>query len=102
MASVDNRYKLLTDMDGMGGNDMLFDLIRDPSETTNIAAQQPDIVKSMKVRLVEFRESCKHSLAGKDYAVPFTPDKARLRVARYGGRIKALKSENQRENNYYL
>jgi hypothetical protein len=29
----------------------------------------------MKSILVEFRESCKRSLAGKDYSVPFTPDK---------------------------
>lgn len=70
MALVNNRYKLPTDMDGMGGNDIFFDLTRDPSETTNIASQQPEIVKSMKVKLAEFRESCKRSLAGKDYAQP--------------------------------
>jgi len=33
------------------------------------------IVKAMKVKLVEFRESCKSSQEGKDYSTPFTPDK---------------------------
>jgi hypothetical protein len=33
------------------------------------------IVKAMKVKLIEFRESCKSSQAGKDYSTPFTPDK---------------------------
>jgi len=33
------------------------------------------IVKAMKVKLIEFRESCKLSQAGKDYSTPFTPDK---------------------------
>jgi arylsulfatase A-like enzyme len=75
MALVDNRYKLLTDMDDQGSEDLLFDLLRDPRETTNLAAQQPDLVKSMKATLADFRASCKHSLAGKDYPTSFTPDK---------------------------
>jgi len=75
MALVDNQYKLLTDMDGKGATDLLFDLLNDKSETKNIALQFPEIVKAMKVKLVEFRESCKSSQAGKDYSTPFTPDK---------------------------
>jgi hypothetical protein len=75
MALVDNRFKLLTDMQGPGDQDLLFDLLADRGETKNIAAEHPDILKSMKGILVEFRESCKRSLAGKDYSTPFTPDK---------------------------
>lgn len=75
MALVDNRYKLLTDMDGPADKDLLFDLLSDPGETKNIAAEHPDIVKSMKARLADFRESCRRSLAGRDYTTPFTPDK---------------------------
>lgn len=75
MALVDNQYKLLTDMDGKGTTDLLFDLLNDKSEIKNIAIQSPEIVKDMKVKLVQFRESCKTSQAGKDYSVPFTPDK---------------------------
>ena len=75
MALLDNRYKLLSDMDGTKDADLLFDLIDDPGETTSIAGKHPEIVKSMTAKLVDFRGSCKDSLAGKNYAEPFTPDK---------------------------
>jgi hypothetical protein len=88
MALVDNRYKLLTDMDGRDSEDLLFDLLRDPSETTNLAAQQPDIVRSMKAKLADFRASCKRSLAGQDYAAPFTPDKDDLHPGERGTALK--------------
>lgn len=73
MAIVDNRYKLLTDMDQSG--DFLYDLQTDRSETKNIASEHSDIVKSMKKVLVEFRESCRNSGLGKDYDTPFVSDK---------------------------
>ena len=75
MALVDNRYKLLTDMEGPGDKDLLFDLLDDRSETKNLAAEHADIVQSMKAKLVAFRETCKPSLAGQDYTTPFTPDR---------------------------
>jgi len=75
MALVDNRFKLLTDMEGPQDQDLLFDLLADPNETTNLVGQFPSVVKTMKQTLWDFRESCKRSLAGKDYATPFTPDK---------------------------
>jgi arylsulfatase A-like enzyme len=75
MALVDNRFKLLTDMVGPDDKDLLFDLQADPGESKDIAGQYPDIAKSMKEKLFEFRESCKKSLSGADYSVPFTPDK---------------------------
>ena len=75
MALVDNRYKFLTDMEGATDKDLLFDLLADHSETKNLATEHPGIVQAMKAKLVAFRESCKASLAGKDYSTPFTPDK---------------------------
>ncbi|MCX6326936.1 MAG: sulfatase-like hydrolase/transferase [Bacteroidia bacterium] len=74
MALVDNRFKLLTDMAGPDDKDLLFDLVADQGETTDISAQNPEIVKSMKETLLDFRESCKKSLSGENYNVPFTPD----------------------------
>jgi hypothetical protein len=71
MALVDNRYKLLTDMEGAGDKDLLFDLIADPSETKNLAADRTDLAQAMKAKLAAFRDSCKRSFAGKDYATPF-------------------------------
>lgn len=75
MALVDNQYKLLTDLDDKGSSDMLFDLLNDKGESKNIATQHPDVVKSMKVKLMDFRESCRSSQLGKDYSTKFTPDK---------------------------
>jgi hypothetical protein len=71
MALVDNRYKLLTDMEGAGDKDLLFDLIADPSETKNLATERADVAQAMKAKLAAFRESCKRSFAGQDYATPF-------------------------------
>jgi arylsulfatase A-like enzyme len=71
MALVDNRYKLLTDMEGAGDKDLLFDLLVDRGETKNLAADRADIAQAMKAKLAAFRESCKGSYAGRDYATPF-------------------------------
>lgn len=65
LALIGNRYKLLTDFDDKP--DMLFDLIADPSERTEIGASKPEIVASMKPVLREFQKSCRNSDAGNDY-----------------------------------
>lgn len=71
MALVDNRYKFLTDMDGSTETDLLFDLLADRGETKNLAAEHADVAQAMKAKLAAFRESCKRSFAGRDYATPF-------------------------------
>ena len=93
MALVDNRYKLLTDMEGPEDIDQLFDLVRDPGETTNLAGQQPEVVRSMKGTLVDFRASCQRSLAGKDYADPFTPDKDDIHPSQRGAGARKAAAE---------
>ena len=45
----------------------LFDLVNDPSEKNDLAAKHPETVKQMLRALNEWRASCKHSDAGKDY-----------------------------------
>ena len=62
---TDNRYKIYSK--NRGKTYELYDLIDDPGEKNNIAKQHPDIVKSMKRALKAWRQSCKHSLKGKDY-----------------------------------
>jgi arylsulfatase A-like enzyme len=73
MALVDNRYKLLTDLEE-NSEPLLFDLVNDPGESTNLAKEFPERVATMKMALEQFRDSCMGSLAGKDYAEEFTPD----------------------------
>jgi hypothetical protein len=62
---TDNRYKLITIDDG--SYYMLFDLIKDPAETRDIADENPKIVRKMKTALKRWHKNCKSSLVGEDY-----------------------------------
>ena len=62
---TDNRYKIYSK--NKGKTYMLFDLIEDPAEKKDLAAEKPQILRSMKATLTKWRNSCKDSLAGKDY-----------------------------------
>ena len=62
---TDNRYKIYSS--DKGSNYMLFDLLEDPGETKDLAAEKSQIVEAMKTKLDKWRASCKDSLAGKDY-----------------------------------
>jgi len=65
LSLMDNRYKIYSS--NKGKTYMLFDLIKDPGETKDLAAEKPQILKSMKTMLIKWRKSCQDSLAGKDY-----------------------------------
>jgi len=65
IALVDNQWKLITT--NKGKTWMLYDLVADPAEANDLAAQQPDVVAQMKQTLEAWRQSCQASLAGKDY-----------------------------------
>ncbi len=45
----------------------LYDLLRDPSETHDVAAEHPERVRRMAGALEAWRASCKRSFEGKDY-----------------------------------
>ena len=78
---TDNRYKLIRTRgarrkkkaEGGGGSAgeadgfELYDLIEDPGEKKNLAAEKLDIVKAMKETLLKWQTSCKESNTGKDY-----------------------------------
>jgi arylsulfatase A-like enzyme len=66
VALIEDRYKLLTDMQP-SGRDLLFDIAADPQETHDLSAAMPDKVAHMKQLLAEWRQSCQHSAAGRDY-----------------------------------
>ena len=93
MALVDNRYKLLSDTEDSADSDLLFDLLADAGETTNIASQHADVVKAMKDQLAIFRESCKRSLSGGNYVEPFTPDDDDVPPSDARGRDKPRKGK---------
>ncbi len=61
---VTQQYKLIT-IDGEGFE--LFDLLKDPKETKNIAEAHPEVVEEMKEQLDEWVKSCKNSDEGNDY-----------------------------------
>jgi len=62
---TDNRYKIYSS--NKGKTYMLFDLLEDPGEAKDLAAEKPQILQSMKATLIKWRKSCRESLAGKDY-----------------------------------
>ena len=76
-ALIGDRYKLVhNEGDTRPGSDNsnlafeefeLYDLVSDPGETKNIAAQHPAILKEMKTELEAFVLSCERSNRGEDY-----------------------------------
>jgi len=64
VAWLDNQYKLYK-----RGDDKfeLYDLDRDVSEKTDIAAEQPQVVKRMKAELEDWQRSVTRSYHGKNY-----------------------------------
>jgi len=79
-ALLDWPYKLHTDASGARGKKgavggevkpvMLFDVSKDPKETTDLAAQQPERVVRMRAELNAWKASVERSLAGADYGGP--------------------------------
>ena len=59
----DNQYKLVK----AGKKIELYDLIKDQSESVNLADQHPDLVRKMKRQLTAWQQSCKKSDGGGDY-----------------------------------
>jgi arylsulfatase A-like enzyme len=47
---------------------LLFDIIADPSESKDVSARHPDVVKSMTAQLDGWQQSCRRSLEGADYS----------------------------------
>jgi arylsulfatase A-like enzyme len=45
----------------------LYDIIADPQETRDLAKEQADRVQSMRAALEAWRQSCRDSVAGRDY-----------------------------------
>ncbi|MBT7299638.1 MAG: N-acetylgalactosamine 6-sulfate sulfatase, partial [Victivallales bacterium] len=60
-----NRYKIYSK--DKGKTYELYDLIDDPGEKTNLAAQHPDIVQRLRQTVETWRQSCQDSLRGSDY-----------------------------------
>jgi arylsulfatase A-like enzyme len=52
---------------------LLYDLSKDPKETTDLAPQQPERVAKMTAELDAWKASVLKSLAGEDYAQPIEP-----------------------------
>lgn len=62
---TDNRYKIHSSDKAQTFE--LYDLIDDPGETRDIAADKPEILEAMRKTLETWRASCKASGAGADY-----------------------------------
>jgi len=65
LALTDNRYKIYSKDEGKMFE--LYDLLNDPSEERDLAAEKPEVARKMIDTLNAWRASCKQSLDGKDY-----------------------------------
>jgi len=65
MALCDDRYKLIS-VDG-GRRWLLFDLNQDPGESNDLAGEQPERARRMRMTLEKWIESCARSERGEDY-----------------------------------
>ena len=63
-ALIGNRYKPHL----RGNKTELYDLLTDPQERRDLAAQQPDVVHEMTTALEAWRASVERSLSGEDYS----------------------------------
>jgi arylsulfatase A-like enzyme len=61
---MNDRYKLIVPKKG---GVMLFDVVADLGEKTNLAKQKPDLVETMTGQLQEWQKSVELSLTGADY-----------------------------------
>lgn len=67
-AWTDNRFKLVTGEARRGGTRTeLYDLLADPKEEKDVAAQNQDIVRKMTAQLHAWQRSVERSLSGADY-----------------------------------
>jgi len=64
VALIDNRYKCIY---VPGGDYELYDIVEDPGEKRDIAAEQPFALENLRVGLDWWRNSCRHSYRGEDY-----------------------------------
>lgn len=66
-AYMDNRFKIYSADNGKSYE--LYDLVSDPQESKNIAAQYPEKIDAMARKLSEWITSCEKSEKGNDYRV---------------------------------
>jgi arylsulfatase A-like enzyme len=65
-ALIDNRYKIIT-QNLAAGKFEVYDLETDPRETRDISTENPAVSGRMQKALLDWNESVKTSVAGKDY-----------------------------------
>ena len=65
VALIDNRYKIYSK--DKSQTFKLYDLLSDPGEKQDLAAEKPEIAEKMIETLNAWRASCQQSLDGKDY-----------------------------------
>lgn len=63
----DNRFKLVVRGKGTRRQAELYDLIEDPSESRDLASENPERVARMTTELIQWQKSVENSLTGADY-----------------------------------
>jgi arylsulfatase A-like enzyme len=66
-ALTDNRFKLHLGAEGEKTKALLYDLLADPKETTDLSGKEPETVAGMEKALEGWKTSVERSLKGEDY-----------------------------------
>jgi arylsulfatase A-like enzyme len=67
MAMIDDRLKYLTNLSSVGDEDLCFDVVDDPGETTDVSTKEERFCGRMRGELEEFIDSARRSHRGADY-----------------------------------
>jgi arylsulfatase A-like enzyme len=67
-ALISGDYKLLNTAAKGGGKTHLFNLKKDPGETTDLSKSEPEVFKELSEKMAELETSCQRSRDGADYA----------------------------------
>ncbi|MBL7188529.1 MAG: sulfatase-like hydrolase/transferase [Phycisphaerae bacterium] len=77
----------------------LYDLLNDPAESKDLAAEHPEIVAQMKSSLLTWQDSVVNSLAGNDYPGGLSKDAvnaaAEFSATKYAKKAKAAKGKKK-------
>lgn len=75
---------------------LLFDMAKDPGETTNIAAQHPERVQQMAQNFADWDASCRDSFFGNDYSAALGFDTSGLKY-KNDAKSKSKKKKNKQK-----
>ena len=73
IALMDDRHKVLTNLSSDNADDLCYDVVADPAESTDVASERQELVAGVREELRRWLDSCRASHFGADYSEPYAP-----------------------------